>query len=152
MVFVCHPKILHKHCLQFLLGVKMAPRETANNAYAKFWDDKQKVLWCVMVFSGVVNSGAFSFTWYSIMFLSLILIGGLTDRDCFIFRCGPIQDGRHLKPSQDTSRRLVAWMFHQVCSSSIYVSERLWTRLSGNSTRLRVISLSFYLSCDHMAA
>ena len=34
----------------------MAPRETANNAYAKFWDDKQKVLWCVMVFSGVVNS------------------------------------------------------------------------------------------------
>ena len=55
MVFVCHPKILHKHCLQFLLGVKMAPRETANNAYAKFWDDKQKVLWCGMVFSGVVN-------------------------------------------------------------------------------------------------
>ena len=34
----------------------MAPRETANNAYAKFWDDKQKVLWCVVVFSGVVNS------------------------------------------------------------------------------------------------
>ena len=21
MLFVCHPKILHKHCLQFLLGV-----------------------------------------------------------------------------------------------------------------------------------
>ena len=36
----------------------MAPRETANNAYAKFWDDKQKVLWCVVVFSGVVNCGA----------------------------------------------------------------------------------------------
>ena len=35
----------------------MAPRETANNAYAKFWDDKQKVLWCVVVFSGVVNKG-----------------------------------------------------------------------------------------------
>ena len=33
----------------------MAPRETANNAYAKFWDDKQKVLWCIVVFSGVVN-------------------------------------------------------------------------------------------------
>ena len=33
----------------------MAPRETANNAYAKFWDDKQKVLWCVVVFSGVIN-------------------------------------------------------------------------------------------------
>ena len=34
----------------------MAPRETENNASAKFWDDKQRVLWYVMVFSGVVNS------------------------------------------------------------------------------------------------
>ena len=50
MLFVCHPKILHKHCLQFPLGVKMAPRETENNAYAKFWRDKQRVLWYVMVF------------------------------------------------------------------------------------------------------
>ena len=50
MVFVCHPKILHNHCLQFLLGVKMAPRETENNAYAKFWSDKQRALWYVMVF------------------------------------------------------------------------------------------------------
>ena len=31
MLFVCHPKILHKHCLQFLLGVKVASRETENN-------------------------------------------------------------------------------------------------------------------------
>ena len=57
MLFVCHPKILHKHCFQFLLGVKMAPRETENNAYAKFGGDKQRALWYVMVFSGVVNSG-----------------------------------------------------------------------------------------------
>ena len=55
MLFVCRPKILHKHCLQFLLGVKMAPRETENNAYAKFWGDKQRALWYVMVFSGVIN-------------------------------------------------------------------------------------------------
>ena len=55
MLFVCHPKILHKHCLQFLLGFKMAPRETENNAYAKFWGDKQRALWDVTVFSGVVN-------------------------------------------------------------------------------------------------
>ena len=33
----------------------MAPRETENNAYAKFWGGKQRVLWYVMVFSGVVN-------------------------------------------------------------------------------------------------
>ena len=55
MLFVWLPKILHKHCLQFLLGVKMAPRETEDNAYEKFWGDKQRALWHVMVFSGVVN-------------------------------------------------------------------------------------------------
>ena len=26
-----------------------------NNAHAKFWGDKQRALWYVMVFSGVVN-------------------------------------------------------------------------------------------------
>ena len=62
MLFVSKPKILHKHCLQSLLGVKMAPRETENNAYAKFWGDKQRALWYVMVFSGVVNR-VFSLTW-----------------------------------------------------------------------------------------
>ena len=55
MLFVCYPKILHKHCFQFLLGVKMASRKTENNAYANFWGDKQKALWYVVVFSGVVN-------------------------------------------------------------------------------------------------
>ena len=34
----------------------MAPGETENNnAYAKFWGDKQRALWYVKVFSGVVN-------------------------------------------------------------------------------------------------
>ena len=50
MLFVCHLKILHKHCFQFLLGVKMALRETVNNASAKFCVDKQRALWYVMVF------------------------------------------------------------------------------------------------------
>ena len=49
------PQIVHKHCLQFLLGFKMAPRETDNNAYAKFGGDKKRALWYVMMFSGVVN-------------------------------------------------------------------------------------------------
>ena len=44
-------KILHKHCLQFLLVVKMhGPRETENNTNVKFWGDKQRALWYVMVF------------------------------------------------------------------------------------------------------
>ena len=33
----------------------MTPRETENNAYGKFWGDKKRALWYVMVFSGVVN-------------------------------------------------------------------------------------------------
>ena len=33
----------------------MAPRETENNAYAKFWGDKRRALRYVTVFSGVVN-------------------------------------------------------------------------------------------------
>ena len=33
----------------------MAPRETENNAYAKFRGDEQRTLWYVMVFSGAVN-------------------------------------------------------------------------------------------------
>ena len=35
----------------------MAPRETKNSAFTKFCGDKQRALWYVMVFSGVVNNG-----------------------------------------------------------------------------------------------
>ena len=49
MIFVFHSKILHKHCLQFLSGAKMAPRETENNAYAKF---------------GVTNKEQYGMLWY----------------------------------------------------------------------------------------
>ena len=34
------PKILHKHCFQFLLGMIIIRREIENNAYAKFWPNK----------------------------------------------------------------------------------------------------------------
>ena len=51
MLFVWHPEIFHKYCLPFLLGVKITRRGTENNAYAKFWGDKQRALWYVMVFS-----------------------------------------------------------------------------------------------------
>ena len=50
MLFVCRPKVLHKHCLQFFLGVKMAPRETENNTNVKFGGYKQRALWYVVVF------------------------------------------------------------------------------------------------------
>ena len=33
----------------------MAPRETENNTYATFWVHKQRALWYVTVFFGVVN-------------------------------------------------------------------------------------------------
>ena len=50
MLFVCHPKILHKRCFQFLLGPFQLPRETEDNAHAKFWGVKQRALWYVIVF------------------------------------------------------------------------------------------------------
>ena len=49
MLFVCHPDILHEHCLQFLLGVKIAPRESEHNVYAKF---------------GVTNEEHYGILWY----------------------------------------------------------------------------------------
>ena len=58
ILFVGHSaKILHKHCLQFLLGVKWPQEKLKNSAYAKVWRSAQQtVLRYVMVFSGVVNS------------------------------------------------------------------------------------------------
>ena len=53
----------------------MARRETENNAYAKFWGDKQKTLWYVMVFSGVVNYLSFITVHY---FLALFPTRGPT--------------------------------------------------------------------------
>ena len=37
----------------------MVPRETENNAYAKFGVTKKRALWYVMVFSGVVRRRTF---------------------------------------------------------------------------------------------
>ena len=45
MLFFFQPKILHGHCLQFLLGVKMAAKETENNTCSKFGGDKKKELY-----------------------------------------------------------------------------------------------------------
>ena len=37
------PKILHKHCFQFLLGRLKHPGELKNRGYAKFWGEANKV-------------------------------------------------------------------------------------------------------------
>ena len=34
-----------KFCINIVVILTMVPRETGNNAYAKFWKDKQRVLW-----------------------------------------------------------------------------------------------------------
>ena len=51
---LCRPsKILHKHCLQFLLGLTIGPREIENNAYAKFWRDNKEyygIFYCIDCF------------------------------------------------------------------------------------------------------
>ena len=72
MLFVCHPKILHKQCFQFLLGVKMAPREAENNVMQNVGGDKQRALWYVMVLncSGQLKN-AFALVCRRLLFSSL---------------------------------------------------------------------------------
>ena len=50
----------------------MAPRETENNAYAKFGGDEQRTLWYVMVFSGVVNYLPPSSLWSSLLIMESV--------------------------------------------------------------------------------
>ena len=52
-LFVSPKFCISIYCFQFLLGPFYLPRENEDNAYAKFWADKQRALWYVMVFSGV---------------------------------------------------------------------------------------------------
>ena len=56
--------MLHKLCLQFLLRVKMAPRETENNAYAIFGVTNQRhygMLWYFLEWSMVTARSAIDF-------------------------------------------------------------------------------------------
>ena len=65
MLFVCHPPI------------------TENNAYAKFWADKQRALWYVVVFSVVVMQ-----LWQSIIVSIRKQFGGPAGVGAF--NCGAI--------------------------------------------------------------
>ena len=57
MLFVCHPKILILSIVfSFPWELKWPNRETENNAHVKFWGDKKRALWYVMVFSVMVNN------------------------------------------------------------------------------------------------
>ena len=53
ILFVCPPKILHKHCFQFLLGLTRVPGENKNNAYAKFGETNKE-------YYGIFESGLLS--------------------------------------------------------------------------------------------
>ena len=47
----CPPNTaLHESLTQLI-----APKRNSNNTYATFWGDKQRALWYVMVFSGLVS-------------------------------------------------------------------------------------------------
>ena len=39
------PKILHNLCFSFLLGITAVPRESENNAHAKFWGANKVHIW-----------------------------------------------------------------------------------------------------------
>ena len=57
MFFVVHPQILHERCFKFNSWGHFNSQEKLKtiNSYAKFGGGKQRVLWYVRVFSGVVN-------------------------------------------------------------------------------------------------
>ena len=42
---VCSPKFCITLCFSFLLGITAVPREIENNAYTKYWGDKQGAFW-----------------------------------------------------------------------------------------------------------
>ena len=46
------PKILHRHCFQFLLGLAVVPRENKNNAYVKFGGTRK-------VYYGIFRNGLY---------------------------------------------------------------------------------------------
>ena len=54
MPFVCHRKILHKYCFQFLLGPFWLPRETEDIAKCKIlgWQTKSIMVFYVIFWSG----------------------------------------------------------------------------------------------------
>ena len=56
MLFFVPPKLFISIVFGFSWELKWPQEETENNAYAKFWGDKQRALCYVTVFSGVVNS------------------------------------------------------------------------------------------------
>ena len=55
MLFFLSPQNFASALSSASLWAILTPRETEDNAYAKFWGDKQRALWYVMVSSGVVN-------------------------------------------------------------------------------------------------
>ena len=72
---------MHEHCLQFLLEIKMAPRESENNAYAKCWGDKQRALRYVLVVSVVVNC------FFSFLLSLLLILHVVYFHSIFSFHC-----------------------------------------------------------------
>ena len=62
------PKLLHNHCLQFLLGHDNVPREVQNNAYADVWGVKE-------VYYGICASSELTLTqacsWITILSYAL---------------------------------------------------------------------------------
>ena len=72
MLFLCHPKILHKHCLQFLLGVKMVQEKLETMLMQNFGVTKKRhhgMLWYFLewsIWSTVAGYGELCVCFYPI--------------------------------------------------------------------------------------
>ena len=89
MFFVCDPKFLHKHCLQFLLGVKIAPRETETTFMQNFGETEKEhygMLWYFLEWS-IGLFGIFTVqTMVKHHFLSSLYYTKKPDKKKFIFQ------------------------------------------------------------------
>ena len=89
MLFVCDPRFLHKHCVQFLLGVKIAPRETETTFMQNFGETKKSIMVCYGIFwSGQLAFSVFllSKLWSNIIFYPLYNYTKKPDKKKFIFQ------------------------------------------------------------------
>ena len=76
----------------------MAPRETKNNAYAKFWGDKQRTLWYVTVISGVVNFSQVFFFYKRKNFLFLLWVNLYMITDTYLHDPPPFNGPFFMNP------------------------------------------------------
>ena len=142
--------ILHKDCLQFLLGLTMVPRENKNNAYAKF---------CIL---SIVSSFSWDLQWSQEKTKTTLKYAkfGWTNKEYYyngIFRSGlflcifwqPMNNsatdffksGQHSARNSHVNQRICEWI---MCINTLKVKNSKWRLLKGQRKDLLRKKYMFY--------